>query len=341
MPSRRRSAACTEWTRSLKDADKGGQRKALRLGVSSCLLGAKVRFDGGHKRSSFLVDVLGPYVEWVAVCPEVELGLGTPRPTLHLSRARAGSNTRLLETSSGRDLTQSMRTFASRRVRCLKALDLSGYVLKKGSPSCGMEGVELRENGAPRSAGRGLFAEALLRAEPDLPIEEEGRLEDPGLRENFIERVFAFARLNEVFQRNWTRSRLITFHRAHELQLSAHSPKHLRELGCLVREPRGIPRARFRDAYRRLFMETLSRRSSPARNAAALRRATGHLKKRLDSGSDAELAEMIQDYRMGRLPLAAPLVLLRHHARVHRVEYLEEQTFLEADPKELMLRNHA
>lgn len=340
MPSRRRSAACTGWTPSTRGADRDGHETPPRLGISSCLLGAEVRFDGGHKRNTFLTDVLGPHVEWIPVCPEVELGLGTPRPTLHLSRPEVASETRLLETSSGRDLTRSMQRFAKQRLRSLKALGLSGYVLKRGSPSCGMQGVKLRGGGAPRSTGRGLFAEALQRANPGLPIEEEGRLADPDLRDNFIERVFAFRRLSEFFRGNWARNRLPTFHAAHDLQLSAHSPKHRCELERLVRDAGMIPKARFRDTYRLLFMEALSRRSSRARNTATLRRAAAHLKKHLDSESGAELAEMIQDYREGRLPLLAPLVLLRHHARIHRVEYLEVQSFLNPDPKELMLRNH-
>src|SRR3954470_8820805 len=165
----------------------------LRIGISSCLLGQEVRYNGGHKRDDFLAGTLGPFVEWVPVCPEVELGLGVPRPAIRLERI--GGGVRLLMPSTGEDLTEAMREFSRVRVEALAGMELDGYVLKKDSPSCGMERVKIYNGtGAPSKDGRGLFAEELLRRRPPLPIEEEGRLRDPRLCESFLTRVFAYHR---------------------------------------------------------------------------------------------------------------------------------------------------
>ena len=161
-----------------------------RVGISACLLGQEVRYDGGHKRDAFLTDILGRYVEWVPVCPEVELGMGTPRPPIRLERR--GGEIRLVMPSTGGDYTDAMRAYAERRADALAKLDLDGYILKKDSPSCGMERVEVHHgSGAPSNDGRGLFAAALIARLPDLPFEEEGGLRDPLLRESFVRRVFA------------------------------------------------------------------------------------------------------------------------------------------------------
>ena len=177
--------------------------RPIRIGISSCLLGQEVRYDGGHKRDRFLTDVLGRFVEWMPVCPEVEVGMGVPRPTLRL--VRDGDDVRMVAERSGEDHTRAMRAFARKRVAALRKLSLAGYVLKKDSPSCGLERVRLyREKGMPEKKGRGLFADALLEGMPQLPVEEEGRLHDPVLRENFIERVFAYSRLRELFRGRWS-----------------------------------------------------------------------------------------------------------------------------------------
>ena len=195
----------------------------IRIGVSTCLLGEHVRFDGGHKRDPFLVDTFGRYVEWVAVCPEVEAGLGVPRESMHLRRIE--DQVRLVTTKTGIDHTDTMRNYAARRVAALRAHDLCGYVLKKSSPSCGMERVKIYGRSGPVASGRGLFAEALLQAFPHLPVEEEGRLSDPRLRENFVGRVFAYRRLRSLFRGRWTIGNVVAFHTAHKLQLMAHSRK--------------------------------------------------------------------------------------------------------------------
>jgi len=311
----------------------------IRLGVSSCLLGEEVRFDGGHKRDRFLTDLLGRFVEWVPVCPEVEVGMGTPRPALRL--VDDGDGVRMVEIKSRLDRTEAMERFSARRVRALRSLDLSGYILKKDSPSCGMTRVKIYAGeGMPRRDGRGLYASALMEAYPNLPIEDEGRLNDAALRENFIERVFAFRRLGELFRGRWTRGQVVAFHTAHKLQLMAHSTVAYGELGRLVAASKQMAGAEFRREYENGFMAALAHLASRGRNANVLHHAAGHLKNRLDSAARNELAQLIDDYRRGLVPLIVPITLIRHHVRRHEIGYLNGQVFLEPHPKELMLRNH-
>ncbi len=316
-----------------------GTDDAIRIGVSACLLGQPVRFDGGHKRNAFLVSQLAAFVEFVPVCPEVEAGMDTPRPTLRLQRERG--SVRMVEVRSGRDHTRRMERFASRRVRALRQLDLCGYVLKKDSPSCGMERVKVYPDGggAARREGVGLFAEALLRAQPLLPVEEEGRLSDPALRENFIERVFAFRRLKSLFRGRWSLAGLVAFHTAHKMQLLAHSPGDYRALGRLVANARRRPRRELRSRYQEGFMRALARTATRGRNTNVLQHMAGHLAD-LDAASRAELAQLVEEYRLGRVPLVVPLTLIRHHVRRLGVAYLSGQAYLDPHPKELMLRNH-
>lgn len=312
----------------------------IRIGISACLLGQEVRFDGGHKRDRFLTDVLGPHVEWLPVCPEVEMGLGTPRETLRL--VRAGQGVRMITTRTGVDHTDGMQVWSKARLEALAGEDLSGYVLKKDSPSCGMERVKVygAPGGMPAKNGRGLFAEALLERFPLLPVEEEGRLGDARLRENFIERVFAFRRLKALFGPRWSLGQLVAFHTAHKMALLAHSTTAYQELGRLVARGRELPRAALRHAYEADFMRTLSIPATTARHTNVLMHMAGHLKTMVDGASRQELAGCISEYRRGLVPLVVPLMLVRHYVRVHGVEYLKGQSYLEPHPRELMLRNH-
>jgi uncharacterized protein YbgA (DUF1722 family)/uncharacterized protein YbbK (DUF523 family) len=312
----------------------------LRIGISSCLLGDEVRFDGGHKRDLFLTTTLGPYVEWIRVCPEVEVGMGVPRETLRL--VNVGGDTRMITTRTSIDHTDSMRAYAARRTKELESEELRGYVLKKDSPSCGMERVKVYDakGSAPARSGVGLYAAALKARFPALPIEEEGRLQDPVLRENFVERVFAYDRLRALFDGRWTLGTLIAFHTAHKMALLAHSTTAYQELGRLVAAGKTLPRAELRRRYEELFMRTLARPATTARHTNVLTHMAGHLKKVVDDASRRELAECIDEYRRGLVPLIVPLTLLRHHVRAHGVAYLAGQTYLEPHPRELMLRNH-
>jgi uncharacterized protein YbgA (DUF1722 family)/uncharacterized protein YbbK (DUF523 family) len=313
--------------------------RPLRLGVSSCLLGKEVRFDGGHKRDRFLTDLLDRFVEWVPVCPEVESGMNTPRPAMRL--IREGGTLRMREIKSGFDHTAVMQRYALKRTRALRSLELCGYVLKRDSPSCGMTRVKVYgEKGMPVREGRGLYASALMDAFPNLPVEEEGRLSDSRLRENFIERVFAYQRLRALFRGRWTNGQVVAFHTMHKLQLMAHSPAAYRELGQLVGSLKGLERGSFRETYEAGFMEALGQLASRGRNANALQHAAGYVSKQLDTASRSELTELIQEYRRELVPLVVPLTLVAHHVRRLDIDYLRGQVFLEPHPKELMLRNH-
>jgi uncharacterized protein YbgA (DUF1722 family)/uncharacterized protein YbbK (DUF523 family) len=312
----------------------------IRIGVSGCLIGQEVRFDGGHKRNEFITETLGRFVEFVPVCPELELGLGVPRETLRLVRDRSG-NISLVSNKNGIDHTAAMRRFADRRTTALACEDLSGYLLKKDSPSCGMERVKIYGTGGmPSRDGRGLFAASLLSHYPNLPVEEEGRLNDLRLRENFIERVFAYRRLRTFFAGRWNIGRLVAFHTSHKLQLLAHAPAAYAELGRFVANAKGVGKTQVRDQYETTFMTALKQLATPARHTNVLQHMAGYFSDNLDSASRIELTSLIDDYRLGLVPLIAPITLIRHYVRLYAVGYLEGQVYLEPHPKELMLRNH-
>jgi len=314
-------------------------QEPLRIGISSCLLGQKVRFDGGHKRDAFLVDTFGAFVEWVPVCPEVELGLGTPRESLRL--VRKDGLVHMVNTKSGRDITVEMRRWSRARVDELSKESLAGYVLKKDSPSCGMERVKVYgESGMAEKNGRGFFAEALMERFPRLPVEEEGRLSDPRLRDNFVERVFAYVRLRELFRARWTTGDLVRFHTAHKMALLAHSPQMYEELGRLVATAKTLTRGDVETRYRELFMDALAKMATARKHTNVLQHMLGHFKELLDADEKQELLGTVEDYRLGLVPLVVPLTLIKHHVRRRHVEYLAGQVYLDPHPKELMLRNH-
>ena len=313
--------------------------RPIRVGISSCLLGESVRFDGGHKRDAFLADTFGRFVEWVPICPEVECGLGTPRESMRLVRVDEGI--RLLTVKTAVDLTDRMVTYVQRQMPIIAAANLSGYVLKKDSPSCGLERVKIYGvHGLAEKSGRGMFAAALVEAFPHLPVEEEGRLSDPKLRENFVERVFAYWRMRELFRNRWDVGSLVRFHTAHKLILMAHSPEAYRRLGRLTAAASTVSRRRLEERYTEAFMNALSVIATRPRHANVLQHMAGYFKHRLDAESKAELRAAIDDYRHELVPLIVPVTLIRHHVRVHQVEYLAGQLYLEPHPKELMLRNH-
>ena len=311
----------------------------IRIGISACLLGQQVRFDGGHKRDSFLTGTFGTFVEWVPVCPEVESGLGTPREAMRLVRHEGDS--RLITVKTGIDLTGTLRRFSRSRVSALARENLSGYVLKKDSPSCGLERVKVYDpNGAPARTGRGLFASALVEALPYLPVEEEGRLSDPRLRDNFVERVFAYWRLRQLFTGRWTIGELVGFHTAHKLLLLAHEPEAYRRIGRLVASARRLPKHDLEQRYTDGFMRALTKMATAGRHTNVLQHMAGYFTDRLDTGSRQELTDVIADYRRGLVPLIVPLTLVRHYVRTFDIAYLAGQMYLQPHPKELMLRNH-
>ena len=311
----------------------------IRLGISACLLGERVRFDGGHKRDPFLVESLGQFVDWVPVCPEVESGLDAPREAMRLVQVEG--QVRLLTTRTTQDQTDNMRRYARRRVDELADDELFGFVLKKDSPTCGLERVKVYGmGGVPAKSGRGLFADALVTRFPMLPVEEEGRLNDPRLRENFVERIFAYRRLTALFAARWSMGDVVRFHTAHKLTLMAHMPEAYQRLGRLVASGKSMARREFQDRYSSDFMTALSTMATPRRQANVLRHMLGYFKEALDRESRAELLALIQDYAGGQVPLVVPLTMFGHHIRRCGVPYLAEQVYLRPHPVELMLRNH-
>ncbi len=315
-----------------------------RLGVSACLLGRAVRYDAGHKRDAFVVDVLGPFVEFVPVCPEVEVGMGTPRPSVRL--VGQSEAPRMVAERTGEDWTARMEALARARVEALTGEDLSGVVTKKNSPSCGLTRVRVYPvkrdgtTGVPRRDGVGLFVRELTRRLPLLPVEEECRLVDPLLRESFIERIFAYARWKALLAGGLTRGGLVAFHTAHKLALLAHSPDAYRKLGKVVAGAKGRASQALADEYGAGFMAALARPATRGRHVNVLQHMAGYFK-RAPAEDRRELEEVIRDYGRGHVPLVVPLTLLRSQVRRHQVDYLAGQTYLDPDPKELMLRNHA
>jgi uncharacterized protein YbgA (DUF1722 family) len=255
--------------------------------------------------------------------------------------ARADGRLRLVTVKSGIDLTRVMEQYALRRVEELAREQLCGYVLKKDSPSCGMERVRVYDaNEMPARSGQGLFAAALRARHPLLPIEEEGRLSDPRIRDNFVERVFAYRRLRDLFVSRWTVGMLVDFHTAHKLTLMAHSPTAYQSLGRLVARAKSWSRTEVEARYTEGFMSALETIATRRRHVNVLLHAAGHFKTILDAASRAELRAVIEDYHRGLVPLIVPITLLRRHARHHAVKYLARQVYLDPHPKELMLRNH-
>jgi uncharacterized protein YbgA (DUF1722 family)/uncharacterized protein YbbK (DUF523 family) len=313
--------------------------RPIRIGISSCLLGEKVRFDGGHKRDVFIVGTLGQFFQWIPVCPEFEMGLGTPRESLRL--AGTPERPQLFAPRLQRDHTEAMQRYAAERLEALAPLGLHGYILKKDSPSCGMERVRVYESdGTVKRSGRGLFAAALMQRFPLLPVEEEGRLQDMRLRENFIERVFAAYRWQELLGTGATPQDLVRFHTQHKLTLLAHSRPHYQTLGRLVAQAGTIPVAMRVQRYGATFMDALKVKATPKKHANVLYHLLGYLKTFLDAEDRAEIVDSIEAYRTGLVPLVVPLTLFKHHFRRHLVPWVDEQTYLQPYPAELMLRNH-
>nr|WP_026214117.1 DUF523 and DUF1722 domain-containing protein [Nonomuraea coxensis] len=306
-----------------------------RVAVSSCLLGELVRYNGGHSRDRFLTDALDPYVEWIRICPEMEAGLGTPRETLRLEESATGP--RLMTRTTHADLTDRMRALAAERAA---ALDVDGYVFKAKSPTCGIHGVPVyRAEGSPADRrNRGLFAETIITAHPLLPVEDEGRLHDALLRESFVERVFAHARLRALLAGGRRARDLVAFHARHKMQLLAHDPLRYREAGRVVAGAGVRPPEEVAAAYAALFREAMASKATVGRNVNVLQHAMGMLA--LDPTRRADLVEVIESYRAGLVPLSVPTTLLRHHARGEAAEYVRDQTYFSPYPDDLRLRNH-
>jgi uncharacterized protein YbgA (DUF1722 family)/uncharacterized protein YbbK (DUF523 family) len=312
----------------------------IRLGISACLLGEKVRYDGGHKHDRYLTDTLGRYVEYVPVCPELEAGFGIPREAMHLEGDPNAP--RLVTRRTKRDLTEPMLEWAKKRVLELEAQDLCGFIFKSRSPSSGMERIPVyNEKGMPVKNGVGLFASIFMEHFPLLPVEDEGRLHDPKLRENFIECVFVFKRWRECLSRGKSRRGLIDFHTKHKLLILSHSPKHYQMMGRLVGQAKTFALDELYQTYQGLLMEALRLKTTIKKNANVLQHMMGYFKKELSTDEKQELLEIIGLYREVYVPLIVPITLMNHYIRKYDQPYLKEQYYLQPHPIELQLRNHA
>lgn len=312
----------------------------IKLGISSCLLGNKVRYDSGHRWDRFITDTLGQYVEFVPVCPEVECGLGVPREPMRLVGQPAAP--RLLTVRTKQDLTQRLLTWSRQRVAELAREDLDGFIFKAQSPSSGMARVKVyNDRGVPATTGVGLFARVFMDYFPLLPGEDEGRLQDPEIRENFIERIFFHRRWREFLGQQPDLGDLVTFHTRHKLQILAHSTEHYRQLGKLVARARERAWPDLLTDYHAGAMKALGLKATVKKNTNVLHHLMGYFKKQLSGDEKQELLEIIDSYRQGEVPLIVPVTLVKHYVRKYRESYLQEQVYLHPHPLELKLRNHA
>lgn len=310
----------------------------IAIGVSSCLLGEKVRYDGGHKHDRYITDTLGRFFRFVPVCPEVGCGLSIPREAMRLEGDPSAP--RLVTNRTGIDLTERMLDFCRKKVVELEREDLCGFIFKKDSPSSGLFRVKVYGGGAPARNGRGLFADALVKHFPLLPVEEEGRLYDMNLRENFIERVFAFRSWKDFLLGPCGMGDLVAYHTGRKLQIMAHSPEIYREMGKLVAEGKRLSRVQLLESYRELLMWALSLHATVKKNTNVLSHIMGYFKKYLTPGEKEELLEIIRQYHEQLIPLIVPVTLLKHYVNKYDQGYLKSQSYLNPHPMELMLRNH-
>lgn len=308
----------------------------ISIGISSCLLGHKVRFDSGHKNNSYISNTLSEYFDFIPFCPEVDIGLGIPRETIRLVllddkvHCVGSKNPDLDVTERLKDCAQAQQSWQQ---------DLSGYILKKDSPSCGMERVRLYKGDMPDRVGVGIYAQKLMENFPDLPVEEEGRLGDAVLRENFIQRVFIYARWQALFAEDFSLKKLTNFHAQHKYILMSHSQSLAKELGHWLAQAHGQEPSEVLKQYLSKMMVILKLRASRKGHVNTLQHLQGYLKNYISADDKAELVDIIDQYRNGLLPLIVPITLLRHHFRRFPNEYITDSYYMKPHPKELMLLN--
>lgn len=310
----------------------------IKLGVSACLLGENVRYSGQHAKDDYVAETLSDFFEWVPVCPEVEVGMGTPRETVHLEGSK--DHPRMVGSKTQKDWTEPMQNYARNKSQSLLKENICGYIFKKNSPSCGPFRVKIQnpETGYP-SIGEGLFVTEFRNAHVLAPIEDEGRLRNPRFRDNFIERVFAYARLKQLIEGPFSRKKVVEFHSCHKYQLMAHSVKHYRELGKMVAHIKDFQPDDFVAQYSVKFMEGLAVLCTPKKHANVLEHILGYLRGHIDDIDRQELKEQIHLHRQEQVPLIVPITLVAHYVRKHKIEYIQNQYYLNPHPRELMLRN--
>lgn len=322
---------------STSDSDPHDPKKII-IGISSCLLGNEVRFDGGHKRDTYITGTLGQYFEFLPICPEVAIGMSIPREPIRLVETGAQELKVLGVRDATRDVTDALRNYSDETSAGLS--HLSGYILKKGSPSCGMERVKVYSTeGHSIGTSSGIFATSLMRTHPLMPVEEEGRLGDPVLRDNFIERVFVYHRWKRLVAEGITPAKLVEFHSDHKLLIMSHSQTAYRRMGRIVADLKTFSIDAVAGEYSVELMTTLKRKATRKNHTNVLQHLMGYLKTHLDKRDKAELLEVIRSYLKGEVPLVVPITLLKHHFRRHPIDYITRQVYLSPHPKELMLRN--
>ena len=310
----------------------------IQIGVSACLLGEEVRFDGGHKQNSYVKNTLSDYFHFVSYCPEMATGLGVPRPTIRLV-SRAG--TVHLVDSKDDSIDHTERMVETSQQYCADMPPISAYILKARSPSCGMERVNLfNDNNMPEKTGVGIFARELMAQFPNLPVEEEGRLNDSRLRENFIERVFTYHRWQQMLGNGLTAASLMEFHKVHKFILLAHDEATYRKLGPMVANAGKQDLAVLAQDYIAQVMTALKKLATPKKHMNVLQHVMGYLKNSISAEDKQELLDILDRYRCGQVPLIVPLTLLNHFLRRHPDAYISEQLYMNPYPDELMLRNH-
>jgi len=313
-------------------------RERILIGISSCLLGHEVRYDSGHKHNAYITQTLGRFFEFMPFCPEVAIGLGIPRPPIQLVQFDDGVHVRGVRNPQ-QDVTRELVAYGEQVAGRLHAV--SGYLFKKGSPSCGMERVKIyNPGGQPAGSGAGMFAATLMRQLPELPVEEEGRLMDPVLRENFVERVFVYHRWQKLCGSRPGAAELVDFHTRHKFIVLAHHESAYRELGRLVADAGKGDLGATLQAYIRVLMQALKKNATPRQHANVLMHILGFFKRHLETADKAELLDVIDAYRRGQLPLIVPITLIKHHLRHYPDDYVSRQYYLNPHPRELMLRNH-
>jgi uncharacterized protein YbgA (DUF1722 family)/uncharacterized protein YbbK (DUF523 family) len=311
----------------------------IKLGISACLLGQSVRYNGGHQLDHFLKDTLGKFVDYVPVCPEVECGFGVPREAFRL--IGKPDRPRLITINTKQDFTDRMETWARKRVAEIEREGLCGFIFKGGSPSSGMERVKVYDDkGVPAKIGVGIFARIFMEHFPLIPVEEDGRLHDPILRENFIERIFALRRMAKVSQGGNPLRAIVDFQTHNKLLIMSHSPKHLQEMGRLVANTKALAPKSLINRYQELLMEALKLKATAKKNTNVLMHMLGYFKKDLDPSEKQEVLEIVDEYRRELIPLIVPITLISHYVRKYDQPYLKEQTYLNPHPIELQLRNH-
>ena len=311
----------------------------FRIGISSCLLGNEVRWNSGHKLDKYLAHTLGQFVEYVPVCPEVEAGFGVPRESFRL--VGDPDSPRLVTFKSKTDHTDRMLTWTQKRVRELEEEELCGFIFKSDSPSSGMIRVKVyNEKGMPHKVGIGMFARAFMEHFPLIPVEDDGRLNDPLIRENFILQIFTMKRWRDNLAKKPGMGNLVDFHTRNKLLMLSHSPKHYRLMGKLVAEGKKMPLGDLYDRYQLLLMEALKLKTTIRKNINVLQHLMGYFKKQLSGDEKRELIEAFDQYRREYVPLIVPITLINHYVRKYDQPYLKQQTYLNPHPVELKLRTH-